>query len=181
MRLRDLAAHLRARGFPENRVLARTFLGAPIRYEGVHLGNFFMSDKAAGQEFTSEDEAILALFASQAGAAIANARKHRDEQRARSDLEALIDTSPVGVVVFDARSGQVVSYNPEARRIAGGLRMPGRSPEDLLEVLRVRLADGREIAMEEFPLRQWLQGPPVLSCKLSQLCDLDRNQAASYC
>ena len=157
MRLRDLAAHLSAQGFPEHRVLTRTLLGAPIRHQGVHLGNLYMSDKAAGQEFTSEDEEILTLFASQAGAAIANARKHRDEQRARSDLEALIDTSPVGVVVFDARSGQLVSSNPEARRIAGDLRMPGRSPEKSLEVLRVRLADGREIAMEEFPLSQWLR------------------------
>ena len=157
IRLQDLAAHLSAHGFPEDRLLARTFLGAPIRHQGVHLGNCYMSDKADGKEFTTEDEEILTLFASQAGAAIANARKHRDEQRARSDLEALIDTSPVGVVVFDARSGQMVRYNPEARRIAGGLRMPGRSPEELLEVLRVRLADGREIAMDEFPLRQWLR------------------------
>ncbi len=157
IRLPDLAAHLSAHGFPEFRVLARTFLGAPIRHQGVPLGNFYMSDKAAGQEFTTEDEEILTLFASQAGAAIANARKHRDEQRARSDLEALIETSPVGVVVFDARSGQLVSSNPEARRIAGDLRMPGRSPEELLQVLRVRLADGREIAMDEFPLRQWLR------------------------
>ena len=157
LRLRDLAAHLSAHGFPELRLLARTFLGAPIRHQGVHLGSFYMSDKTAGQEFTSEDEEILTLFASQAGAAIANACKHRDEQRARSDLEALIETSPVGVVVFDARSGQLVSSNPEARRIAGGLRMPGRTPEELLQVLRVRLADGREIAMEEFPLNQWLR------------------------
>ena len=157
MRLRDLAAHLSANGFPELRLLARTFLGAPIRHQGMHLGNFYMSDKTGGHEFTSEDEEILTLFASHAGAAIANARKHRAEQRARSDLEALIETSPVGVVVFDARSGQMVSSNPESRRIAGGLRMPGRSPEELLEVLRVRLADGRKIAMEEFPLSQWLR------------------------
>ena len=40
------------------------------------------------------------MFANQAAAAIANARRHQDEQRARADLEALVDTSPVGVVVF---------------------------------------------------------------------------------
>ena len=157
MRLRDLAAHLGAHGFPLDPVLARSFLGAPIHHQGAHLGNFYLGDKQAGQEFSSEDEQVLALFASQAGAAIANARKHRDERRARSDLEALIDTSPVGVVVFDARSGQVVSSNREARRMVGGLRMPGRSAEELLEVLRVRPADGREIALEEVSLTQALR------------------------
>ena len=104
-RLRDLAAHLGPLGFPEDPTLARSFLGAPIRHRGVHVGNFYLADKGGGQEFTREDEEVLAPFASQAGVAIANAREHRDEHRARADLEALIETSPVGVVVFDARSG----------------------------------------------------------------------------
>ncbi len=157
LRLRDLAAHLDAQGFPGDPTLARTFLGASIHHQGSHLGNFYLADKEAGQEFTSEDEEVLALFASQAGAAIANARKHRDEQRARSKVEALVETSPVGVVVFDARSGRMVSSNGEARRIVGGLRMPGSSLEELLEVLRVRRADGREFALDEAPLTQALR------------------------
>ena len=157
IRLRDLSAHLIALGFPGNRMLARTFLGAPIRHRGVHLGNFYLSDKDAGQEFTSEDEEVLALFASHAGAAVANARKHRDEQRARSDLEALVETSPVAVAVFDARTGKVVSINQEAQRIVGDLHMPGHSLDELLEVLRVRRADGRKIAPEESSLlAEWL-------------------------
>ncbi len=47
---------------------------------------------------------------------------HREERRARADLETLIDTSPVGVVVFDAKSGAPVSFNRETRRIVEGLR-----------------------------------------------------------
>ena len=42
----------------------------------------------------------LVMFASQAAMVIANARRYRDEQRARADLETLINTSPVGVVVL---------------------------------------------------------------------------------
>ena len=157
LRLRDLASHLGELGLPGDPTLARSFLGAPINHQGAHIGNFYLGDKETGQEFTSEDEEVLALFASQAGAAIANARKHRDEQRARADLEALIDTSPVGVVVFDARSGRAVSSNREARRIVGGLRVPGRSAEELLEALRIRRADGREIVLGEVPLAQVLR------------------------
>ena len=98
------------------------------------------------------------LFAAQAAAAIANARAHRDERRARADLEALVDTSPVGVVVFDAGSGRPQSFNREARRLVDSLRTPGQSPEGLLEVLTVRRADGREIALDAFPLAEALRG-----------------------
>ena len=37
------------------------------------MGNFYLADKAGGQAFTREDEEVLAPFAAQAGAAIANA------------------------------------------------------------------------------------------------------------
>ena len=157
LRLRDLASHLSVLGLPGDPTLERSFLGAPINHQGAHLGNFYLGDKEARQEFTREDEEVLALFASQAGAAIANARKHRDEQRARSDLEALIETSPVGVVVFDARSVRAVSSNQEARRIVGSLLVPGRSAEELLQVLHVRRADGRQIALDEASLSQALR------------------------
>ncbi len=69
------------------------------------LGSFFLGEKEDGREFTDGDEDVLVLFASQAATAIANARAYRDEQRARADLQALVDTSPVGVVVFDAGTG----------------------------------------------------------------------------
>ena len=156
LRLRDLAAHIRSLGFPDNLMPVRTFMGAPIRHHGAHVGNFYLAGKEAELEFASEDEEVLAMFASQAALAIANARTHRAEQRARSNLETLVDTSPVGVVVIDARTGHPVSLNREAKRIVGGLRMPGRSPEQLLEVLSWRRADGREISLEELPLAQTL-------------------------
>ena len=63
------------------------------------------------QEFTAEDEETLVMFGSQAALVIANARRHRDEQRARGDLETLVNTTPVGVMVFDAKTGGVTSVN----------------------------------------------------------------------
>ena len=165
LRLRNLEDHLSSLGFPEDGKLALTFLGVPIRHRGEQVGNFYLADKEDGQEFTSEDEEVLVLFSSQAGAAIANARKHRDEQRARADLEALIEMSPVGVVVFDAGSAQVVSINKESRRIVGDLHLPGRSAEELLDVLRVRRADGREIVLEESPLAKALREAATIRCE----------------
>ena len=152
VRLADLPDYVRALGFSADLMRSRTFLGTPMRHRDVHVGHFFLAGKAGAPEFTGEDEEVLMLFASQAAAAIANARAHHDEQRARADLEALVETSPVGVVVFDAGSGRPVSFNREARRIVEGLRMEDRPPEALLEVLTCRFADGREFALAELPL-----------------------------
>ena len=96
------------------------------------------------------------MFVSQAALVIANASRHREEQRARAGLETLIDTSPVGVAVFDARTGAPVSFNREAVRIIQSLRTPDSPPEQILEALTVRRADGREVSLAEFPFAQLL-------------------------
>ena len=150
LRFKDLAAHFVSLGFPEDPMMAGSFLSMPVRHHDVHFGHIYLQVKEAGQEFTVEDEGILALFASLAGAAIANARKHQDEVQAKADLEALVDTSPVGVVVFDAQSGRVVSFNQETRRLVADLNIEGRSIVELLDAVTVRRADGREIAPGEY-------------------------------
>ncbi len=155
LRLADWTAYVRSLGLSVE-LPACTFMSAPMRHRDVHVGHFFLGDKADGAPFTGEDEEVLTLFASQAASAIANARVHRDERRARAGLEALVETSPVGVAVFDAGTGRPVSFNREARRIVEGLRMPGHPPEQLLEVVVCRRADGREMSLAELPLARLL-------------------------
>ena len=58
-----------------------------------------------------------------------------------------MNTSPVGVVVFDAQTGAPVSLNREAVRIVESLREPEQSPEDLLEVVTFARADGPELSL----------------------------------
>ena len=158
LRIADVPAYVQALGFPTDRLPSKTFQGTPMRHRGVHVGNFYLVEKETGEAFTDEDEEILVLFASQAATAIANARTYRAEQRARADLEALIETSPVGVVVFDVGTGRPVSLNREARRIVESLCAPGQSAEQLLEVITYRRADGREIALDQLPLAGALSG-----------------------
>ena len=169
LRLADLPAYTRALGYSEELTLSKTLQATPMRHRGVHVGNFFLGEKEGGWEFTSEDEEVLVLFASQAATAIANARTHRDEQRARADLEALVDTSPVGVVVFDAKSGRPVSFNREARRIVGGLRSPDSTAEQLLEVMICRRGDGREIRLDELPLADELRNAETVRAEEIEL------------
>ena len=77
----------------------------------------------------------------------------RTLRKAKADLETLIDTSPVGVVVFDLRTA-AVSFNQEMRRIVNGLRDEEQLPEKLLEVMTILRADGEEISLEEMPWPQ---------------------------
>ena len=156
IRLSDLPAFVGSLGFSPDLMRSKTFQGSPMRHRGEHVGHFFLAGKEGAAEFTAEDEEVLVLFASQAAAAIANARTHRDEQRARADLEALVETSPVGVAVLDARTGQPVSVNREARRIGEELRTAGRPVEELVKVVSFRRADGREVSLSEFPIVQHL-------------------------
>jgi len=161
LRLPDLIGHIREFNLPEPPLpgganIPLSFLAAPIHHGGERVGNIFLAEIGVGKAFSAADEETLVMFACQAALVIANARRYRDEQRARNDLETLINTSPVGVVVFDAEAGVPVSFNQEARRIASSLQMPGRPVEELLEVITCRRADGREIALDEFPLAQAL-------------------------
>ena len=147
LRLADLPSYIRSLGFSADLMPAKTFQGTPMRHRGTHVGSFFLAGKRGGREFSDEDEDILLLFASQAATAIANARTHRNEQLARASLEALVETSPVGVVVFDVSTGAPGTFNREARRMVKNLAARGRPSEELIELLTCRFADGREVPM----------------------------------
>ena len=158
LRVSDIESHLGALNMPGflPSVPVTSLLVAPVRHQGVRVGTIYLTHGASGGEFTQEDQETLVLFASQAGMAIANAGRHREERRARADLETLIDTSPVGVVVFDAGTGLPKSLNRETLRLVDSLRNPDQTPEMLLELLTFKRADGREVSLREFPMTELL-------------------------
>ena len=129
-----------------------SFLASPLLHRDQRLGNIYLAAKLSHPEFTREDEESLVMFTSQASLVIANARRYRDEQRARGDLETLVDTAPVGVVVLDARTGAPVSVNREASRIIGRLRSSDQSVAELAEVMTWIRADGQEVSLRDFPI-----------------------------
>ena len=151
LRVPDFDGHIRGLGLPEFHPPApvRAFLAVPILRLGRVLGHLYLSHSQPGETFSAGDEETLAMFAAQAALVIVNARRHRDERRARARLETLINTSPVGVVVFDASSGKPLSFNREALRMVARLQRPGQTPEALAESLTIRRADGRETRLAE--------------------------------
>ncbi|MCY4554817.1 MAG: response regulator [Chloroflexi bacterium] len=162
LRVDDFQGHLQSLGIDGSRVPIPAgpntpFLAAPIIYHGETGGGIFLADTEAGRKFTPEDEETLMMFASQAALVIANARRYQEEQQARADVEALIDTSPVGVLVFDGVDGRIVSYNREVRRIANALYHADAGFEEVLSTLTIRRGDGRELTMSDFPIAETLR------------------------
>ena len=164
LRLTDIAGHARSVGFPENHPPMKTFLGSPLRFRGELLGNIYITEKEGGREFSREDEDILVMFASQSAVAIANSRVLSAARQAGADMEAMVNVSPVGVVVFDAKTGDLLSANAETRRIVGKVKAPGRSIEQLLEVVALRRVDGSDIPIDELPIMKVIRnGESVLA------------------
>ena len=125
LRLRDIANHSRSIGFPKNHPPMKTFLGTPVRHRGEAVGNIYLTEKQGGEEFTLEDEDVLVMFASQAALVIANTVRYTETQRVKDSLEAVIRSSPVGVVVIDADTRTVTSIDDESKRIFAVASQPG--------------------------------------------------------
>ena len=159
LRLADVGKHPLSADFPENHPTVKTFLGVPIRHWGEALGDIYVADKEGGGEFTVEDEDVLVMLASQAAMAITNTRKHRDEERARDQVEAerqrletLVRTSPVAVMVVEAGTLNVMSANQEVERIMGFMPKPGVSLAQYRQGFTYERPDGSAIPLDELPL-----------------------------
>ena len=173
LRLPDLAEYVRGLGFGDFSIPLPVdvfrFMAAPMFHRGERVGHVFVGDKENGAEFSPEDQETLTMFAAQSALVIANAGAHREERRARADLETLVNTSPVGAVVFDAATGLPVSVNREAVRLVEGLRDEGQDAEDLLDVVICVRGDGREGSLRELPLAEVLRAGETVRAEKIQL------------
>lgn len=91
LRIPDLSQHASSVGFPPHHPPMRTFLGVPVLIRGEVFGNLYMTEKARGEEFTAEDEAVLTALAGAAGIAIENARLYERGEARRRWLAAISD------------------------------------------------------------------------------------------
>jgi signal transduction histidine kinase len=97
LRLHRLGDDPRSVGFPPNHPPMRTFLGTPILLHGVAYGNLYLTEKAGGADFDTEDEELVALLASQAAVAIENARVYEAERATRSRQERVQIVSDIAL------------------------------------------------------------------------------------
>ncbi|MGZ3654659.1 MAG: GAF domain-containing sensor histidine kinase [Bdellovibrionota bacterium] len=75
VRVAKLSGDSRSVGFPPGHPPMDTFLGIPLRMGSRIFGNFYLTEKAGGEEFTEEDERMLELFGTHAALAVAHAHR----------------------------------------------------------------------------------------------------------
>ncbi len=114
LRLHDLHEDPRSVGFPPNHPPMRTFLGVPILLRGVAYGNFYLTEKSGGDDFTEEDQEIVSLLASQAAVAIENARLYEAMTQWSRQLESLNEVG--NALITETDLGRLLDL--VARRLA---------------------------------------------------------------
>ena len=89
VRIPDLTKHPERHGFPANHPPMHSFLGVPIVSKRGILGDLYLTEKHAAEEFSDEDEHIATLLAATAAAAIENARLHEESARLLEEVQQL--------------------------------------------------------------------------------------------
>jgi two-component system, NarL family, sensor histidine kinase DevS len=93
LRLADIKDHQQSFGFPPGHPPMKTFLGVPIRIRGEVYGNLYLTEKAGGGQFDTEDEAVTVALAAAAGVAIENARLYDQARRQQRWLSATAEVT----------------------------------------------------------------------------------------
>ena len=145
LRADHIAAHPASVGFPDGHPAMTTFLGAPIRYRGTPVGSLYLTEKAGGAPFTSDDEDVVRLFANQAAVAIHNARLYEQVQALAVETER----TRISREMHDGLA-QVLSYvNTKAQAVrefldSGDVSTAGQQLGELSEAARQVYGDVRE-------------------------------------
>ncbi len=95
IRLEDITQHPRAYGFPPNHPPMHSFLGVPVRIRDQVFGNLYLAEKRGGEQFTQDDEDLVAALSVAAGAAIDNARLYAQAERRQRWLMAAAEITAV--------------------------------------------------------------------------------------
>jgi signal transduction histidine kinase len=141
LRLDDVGDHPRSYGFPPGHPPMRSFLGAPILIRGQAWGNLYLTEKAGGEPFTSEDEEAVVVLADWAAIAIENASLYRAAAGRREELERAVRGLEASAAIARAVGGET-----ELERILELVVKRGRALIEAHDVL-IMLREGDELVI----------------------------------
>ncbi|MBI5543141.1 MAG: GAF domain-containing protein, partial [Deltaproteobacteria bacterium] len=157
LRMADLSRHPSSAGFPAHHPQMRSFLGVPLRLGQEVFGNFYLSEKEDGAEFTEDDARLLEAFSAQAALTVAYARDTGEQRRL---LDAVLRQAPHGIVFFG--SPDVIAFsNAAARRLLG---LPREGP--VRRSYRLLRPDGDPLPFVDYPGMRALGGETVESLEV---------------
>ncbi|HSF82022.1 MAG TPA: GAF domain-containing protein [Anaerolineales bacterium] len=97
---------------------ARSYLGVPIITKGQAIGVISVQSLHEEDRFNDNDVRLLSTIAANVGAAIENARLFDEIRHQKQYFEALVQNSPVAIVIID-ENAKITAWNPAAERLFG--------------------------------------------------------------
>ncbi len=176
-RIPDIATHPHRHGFPPHHPTMHSFLGMPITARGEAVGRLYLTNKLGASEFSTDDQALVEMFALHAGIAIENARLHDqvrrlavvdERDRISRDLhDSVIQSIYAQTLALEDVPDLMAAEPDEARRRIDGA----------IDALHAVIRDIRNFI---FGLRPVLLEAGTLATGLSQLAiELHRNGAVT--
>ncbi|HEV8469842.1 MAG TPA: GAF domain-containing sensor histidine kinase [Candidatus Limnocylindria bacterium] len=153
LRVREIKDHPASVGFPANHPPMRSFLGTPIRWRGVALGNLYLTQKQGALEFSDEDEEAATTLAAQAAIAIENARLYEQAER----VSVLEERHRIGMDLHDGAIQSLYALGlmleDAATRIEREPREARIAVDRAVDRLNVAIADLRSYVLGLRPIR----------------------------
>jgi two-component system sensor histidine kinase DevS len=116
LRLEDLTADDRSRGFPPHHPEMHSLLGVPIGWAGRVIGNLYLTEKVGGS-FTESDEEIVKLLATQAAVAVRNAELYSAEKQYTEEWQELFEIGRDVTAASTSLRSLIDSVVRKARRL----------------------------------------------------------------
>ena len=155
-----------------------SFLGVPVRIGDEVFGNLYLTERAAGGEFTADDEELAIALAATAGAAIANARRFAESEQRHRWLDASTQLTPLLLAENQGRPHALIAGHAAAAAEAdfAVLAVPHDPGQVIVAGTAGALAAG--LMRRTAPLAGSLAGQVIGSGKPSLIAG-DRLQAAA--
>ena len=144
-------------------------LVVPMRVRGTVIGDLALAYSTSKRHYGEQDVARAQALADRCALAIDNARLHTEAQRARDDLEAIVE-GVADAVTAQAPDGRLVYANDAAVRLLGypdSQALLAAPPSELRDRFEMLDEDGAELDVERLPGRRALAGerPAPLSVR----------------
>jgi signal transduction histidine kinase len=176
-RIPDIASHPESYGFPPHHPAMGSFLGMPITARGEVVGRLYLTNKLGASEFSTDDQALVEMFALHAGIAIENARLHDQVRRLAVVDERDRISRDLHDSVIQSIYAQTLALEDVPDLMAAEPDEARRRVDEAIDALHAVIRDIRNFI---FGLRPVLLEAGTLATGLAQLAtELHRNGAVA--
>jgi K+-sensing histidine kinase KdpD len=154
----DMAKDPRSIGFPPNHPPMRSLLGVPILLGERALGNLYLTEPLARDQFTEDDLRALEVLAAHAASAIDRSHLYNEARQAReraiaelNRTQAILNNLPSAVFIIDTQNYAVRRANTTALQMIYGSADATADPPQLGHDCTILSGEGTPLELSKQP------------------------------